>query len=103
MDNKAKIYIAGPISNNPEYKKHFDRVERELNRLDYIVLNPSILPKGLTQEEYMRICIPMLNIADSVYMLKGWEDSVGARIEHALAKQANKTIWYEDCINKELI
>lgn len=95
VDNN-KIYIAGPITNNPNFKKQFDRVERELTRLGYIVLNPSILPKGLTQEEYMRICIPMLNVCDTIYMLKGWEESVEANIEHALAKQANKVIMYEE-------
>lgn len=90
-----KVYIAGRISGYEEFKEHFARVEEELTSLGHTVLNPAVLPKGLTQEEYMRICIPMLNICDSVYMLKGWENSVGAKIEHSLSNQANKTIYYE--------
>ena len=58
-------------------------------------LNPSVLPAGLTQEEYMKICIQMLHICDTIYMLEGWEKSVGAKIEHSLAVQAGKPIIYE--------
>ncbi len=93
---KNKVYIAGRISNYPQFKEHFKRVENDLKKVqDVIVLNPAILPPELTQEEYMRICIPMLNICDSIFMLEGWENSVGASIEHALAKQAGKRIIYE--------
>ena len=67
-----------------------------MKELGHTVLNPAILPEGLSQEEYMRICIPMLNIADSIYMLTGWEKSVGAKIEHSLACQADKKIYYEN-------
>lgn len=90
-----KTYIAGRISNYEGYKEHFQREEEKLKEKGHIVLNPAVLPKGLSQEEYMRICIPMLNIADSIYMLKGWESSVGAKIEHSLAVQARKNIYYE--------
>ena len=90
-----KIYIAGRISNYPKFKSHFRRAEEKLQKEGYITLNPAILPAGLEQEEYMRICIPMLNICSHVYMLEGWESSVGATIEHSLAKQAGKVIIYE--------
>lgn len=90
-----KIYIAGRITGYEKYKEHFARAESQLTYSGHIVLNPATLPPGLTEEEYMRICIPMLNICNSIYMLKGWESSVGAKIEHALASQANKAIYYE--------
>lgn len=91
----SKIYIAGRISNYPEYKEHFQRAEEYLRKQNCIVLNPAMFPAGLTQEEYMRACIPMLQISDSIYMLEGWEQSVGATIEHDLALQAKKAILYE--------
>ena len=90
-----KIYIAGPITGIEDYKGKFEEAEERLGKLGGIVLNPAVLPAGLTQEEYMRICIPMLNICDTIYMLSGWEKSVGAKIEHSLAVQAGKTIIYE--------
>lgn len=90
-----KIYIAGRISGYEGYKEHFTKVEKALKNEGFVVLNPSILPGGLTQEEYMRICIPMLNICKGIYMLEGWETSVGAKIEHSLAVQAGKEVFYE--------
>ena len=90
-----KVYIAGRITGYEGYKEHFAREEERLEKIGHTVLNPAILPKGLTQEEYMRICIPMLNICEIVYMLEGWETSVGATIEYQLARQANKTIHFE--------
>ena len=93
--NDKKIYIAGRITGYPEFKKHFGEAEKWLKGLGYIVLNPATLPAGLTQEEYMRICVPMLQICKEVYMLDGWEKSVGATIEHKLAVQANKKIRIE--------
>ncbi|PSM52773.1 DUF4406 domain-containing protein [Campylobacter blaseri] len=91
-----RIYIAGAISNNPHFKEEFALAQRYLLNKGYVVLNPAILPKGLSQEEYMRICIPMLNIADTVYFLKGWKKSTGAKIEHALALQAGKRVLYQE-------
>jgi hypothetical protein len=44
----------------------------------HIVLNPARLPDGLTQGEYMDICLAMLRCADAIYMLEGWEHSAGA-------------------------
>lgn len=91
-----KIYIAGRISGYDKFKEHFRDAEKKLKDEGYTVLNPAELPSGLTQEEYMRICIPMLHIADAIYMLYGWETSVGANIEYQLAKQAKKKILFEE-------
>ncbi|WP_432704347.1 DUF4406 domain-containing protein [Escherichia coli] len=54
-----------------------------------IVLNPAVLPDGLSQQQYMSICIPMLMCADVIYLLEGWEDSAGARAEYAMALKLN--------------
>lgn len=90
-----KIYVAGRISNYEGFREHFKREEKRLKEHGHTILNPAVLPPGLTQEEYMRICIPMLNICEAIYMLEGWETSVGANIEYQLAKQANKEIYFE--------
>lgn len=91
-----KVYIAGRISGYEGYKEHFKREQLKLEADGHVVLNPAELPKGLNQEEYMRICISMLYVCDCIYMLAGWEFSVGATIEHGLANQANKLVVYEE-------
>ena len=61
LDNVKKIYISGKISGNPDFSEHFGKVEEKLNSLGYIVLNPASMPYGLTQKEYMRLSISMLD------------------------------------------
>ncbi len=91
-----KVYIAGRITGYDNYKEHFKKAQNRLEADGHVVLNPAELPKGLSQEEYMRICISMLYVCDCIYMLTGWEQSLGASIEYNLAKQANKLIIEEE-------
>ena len=59
-------------------------------------LNPlDIAPKGLTWKEYMQIDLRALCLCNSIYMMKGWENSRGARLEHWFAKRIGKTIYYQ--------
>ncbi|MGV3000765.1 DUF4406 domain-containing protein [Vibrio sp. E150_018] len=91
-----KIYIAGPMSGMPEFNKPaFISKASELAQEGYIVLNPAVLPDGMSWEEYMYICIPMLSVADEIYMLKGWTESKGATIEHHEALAQGKSVIYE--------
>lgn len=76
-----KIYIAGKISGNPTYKTDFERPAIKLEAEGHIVLNPAALPEGMRQEDYMRICFAMIDVADKVYLLPGWYCSEGARLE----------------------
>lgn len=88
-----KIYIAGPISGDPDYKEKFAAVATYLTAgTGDRVLNPATLPEGMTPAQYMQICVPMLLAADRVVFLPGWEGSKGAQIEHALALYVNAEI-----------
>lgn len=91
---KKKVYISGPISNNSFYKEEFDKVERDLKDLNHIVLNPTILPLGLSQASYMRLSMAMIDCCDTVCMLPGWENSDGANAEYLYAKKCDKEIIY---------
>ena len=86
-----KIYISGAITNNPNYKEDFERAEDYLQR-EYpsaYIINPalvnSFLPKSTTYEEYMKMCFCMLDMADSVYFINGWEDSKGCLMEYGFS------------------
>lgn len=90
------IYLAGPMTGIPEFNKPaFNAKAEELQQEGYIVLNPAALPNGLKWEEYMYICIPMLSVAEEIYMLKGWENSKGALIEHKEAWAQGMDVIYE--------
>jgi len=91
----VKIYIAGKITNYPDHKKHFLEAEQALTSLGHKVINPSVLPEGFEQQEYMHICYSMIDVCDGVYMLDNWRDSVGAGKEHEYAKVNKKAVIYQ--------
>ena len=96
-----KIYISGAITNNHDYKEDFERAEDYLQR-EYPsadIINPalvnSFLPKSTTYEEYMKMSFCMLDMCDSIYMIKGWEKSCGANREYGYALAKDMIIMYE--------
>lgn len=87
------IYIAGPISNCLNtYQKAFYDAAQPLRDAGHSVLDPSMLPPGLTQGPYMQICLSMVAVADELVMLPGREQSEGSYIEFLFAKKSGKTI-----------
>lgn len=90
-----KIYIAGKITDNPDYKQHFAEAEKRLTEAGHTAMNPTCLPLGFDYEDYMRICFAMIDVCDAVYMLNNWEDSPGAIREYEYAKGKGKEIMFE--------
>ncbi|EPG9672815.1 DUF4406 domain-containing protein [Citrobacter freundii] len=92
-----KIYIAGPMSGLVEFNRPaFMFTAAKLTGRGHTALNPAILPDGLSQAEYMDICLAMLRCADVIYLLKGWEYSPGARAEKALAEKLELQVIYQE-------
>lgn len=86
----AKVFISGKIAGDPNYKEKFADVQKYLEAEGYIVLNPSMLPQGLTNEEYMRICFAMIDTADAVAFIEGYDDSPGSMLELEYCKYTRK-------------
>ena len=90
-----KIYIAGKITGEPNYKEKFDITATSLEAQGHIVLNPAELPEGMLPADYMRICFAMIDTADAIYLLKGWYSSSCASIERNYAMYTGKSILTE--------
>lgn len=88
------IYIAGPITGHLNYRTKFKKAERRLMAMGHIVINPSYLPNGL--KEYMPICKAMIDQADAIFFLHGFETSIGSMEEYDYAKINKMAIFFED-------
>lgn len=82
MERKKVVYISGPITGVKNYWEAFEKAEEMLESLGYIALTPSRLPQGMTNAQYTRINMAMIDSADTVVFLPGWEDSTDARLEY---------------------
>ena len=92
-----RIYIAGKITNDPNYQRKFADAERKLLEWKTVdVINPAkigaTLPE-LRHEEYMKISFALIDMADTVLFLDGWEESCGASQEMGYAIATGKEIW----------
>jgi hypothetical protein len=100
-ENKLKVYISGPISGATNYPSSFENAAEYLRHLGYDVVDPSTIDppsekiKGTTWNYYMREGIKRLMDCDRLYMLEGWENSEGARLENMIAKQLHISCLYE--------
>lgn len=91
------IYIAGPMSGLPESNRPaFYAAAAKINSIEgFTAVNPAVLPASLPDKAYLPICTAMIEAADGVYMLDGWEKSAGAKAERAYAKRQGKAIVFE--------
>lgn len=85
-----KVYIAGKITGDENYRTEFAEAEEKLRGMGHIPLNPAALPEGLEKADYMRICLAMLDSADAIAPLLSWTRSDGAAIEMSLARYTGK-------------
>lgn len=98
MENiKEAVFISGPMSDLPDFgRTNFKIAESELRERGYKqILNPAVLPLGMARERYLPITLAMLEATDTIYMLKGWEYSGGARLEYDYALYQGKTVLRE--------
>lgn len=103
---KEVLYISGKITDETK-RKEAQNLERfidkgvELTDQGYSVIIPENYHRigekaNWTWRQFMRHDLILLDKADGIYMMQGWKESRGARIEHRYAKLKKKAIIYED-------
>ena len=95
-----KIYISGAITKNEKAEAQFERAEKWLKENGHQPINPLKVGKPLNEilshEEYMKLSFTLIDIADGVYLLDGWQGSEGAKAELSYAKAIGKAIKFEN-------
>lgn len=96
------VYIAGPMTGLPENNRPaFYSAAALIRATGRTALNPATLPDDLPDRAYLPICIAMLEQADAIYLLEGWEKSVGARAERLYARRQGKLEIFERDVKRK--
>ena len=105
-----EIYIAGPMTGYPEFNfPAFFAAQRRLEAAGWLVHNPAAkdsehdlgesaitgdakkaIADGFNFREAFAWDMDKIVHGDGIYMLKGWEQSPGARAEHSVATVMQK-------------
>ena len=99
----TKIYIAGKITGDPNYKAKFEEAENFYKKKGYTVLTPTWMPTGMQPADYMRICFAMIDTADVVAFMPGYETSPGAQLELQYCLYTDKSVRLPECKHPVLI
>lgn len=93
-----RIYLAGKITGDADYKAKFRKATAVLESMDWnywFIVNPTIECKEhWSWLRCMVKCLFLLKGCKWVAMLPDWKESRGARIEHRVAQWLGKDIIY---------
>lgn len=97
--SEVRIYISGPIDHHDinERKSAFSDAQLALEREGFEPVNPfnNGLPETAHWRQHMKADLQLLLTCGYIYMLRGWEQSKGAKLEFDVATSCGLTVIYE--------
>lgn len=90
-----KVYIAGAITNNPDYEKQFSEMEQFMIKQGHAVINP-VKNLGFDYKDYIDMGLCELMKCEAIYLMKGWKNSPGARLEKQYAETVGLQVFDEE-------
>ena len=81
-----KIYIAGPMTGLPDYNRAaFYLASDNLKEQGHSPKHTAWMVDGLDRTDYMRNSIQLMLTCEAIYLLSGWENSLGSKVEKSIA------------------
>jgi hypothetical protein len=105
LQDKSMIYIAGPIAGTNDFHERFNSACLELVQLGYTPISPlevNGIDPGCREEtsearvRYLKADIRALMSCSGIYLLRGWENSRGARLEKLIADGLDMLVLYQE-------
>lgn len=89
-------YLAGPMTGLPAMNyPAFHAAAAQLRSAGHQVENPAENEPCDSWLAYMRLSLTQIARSDELFMLRGWEKSKGATLEHDIAKALGMPIAYQ--------
>lgn len=97
MEKKPRIYVAGPMRGYPKFNyPKFNDYTESLRSVGWDVVNPVEISAGYGTPEQINadpallaavteVELDTIKTCDAIYLLDGWQNSEGARMELATA------------------
>jgi nucleoside 2-deoxyribosyltransferase len=89
---KTRIYLSGPISNNPTWREDFAKAKKRISKCgfkDCVVVSPADIDMGDDEYDWsacMRKCIAVMAGCDKVVVLQDGDASIGRSVEITIAQ-----------------
>lgn len=99
IDRGLRVYIAGKITDDPNYKPKFRAAQAEWAAAGFDAVAPldNGLPEDAEYEDQMSACFALLATCDAVVLLPDWIDSPGAKRELIRAHELRmRVLFHED-------
>lgn len=90
-----RIFISGPIKNDPDHEQKFEKMEKIINELGHSPFNPCWMKVDNSWRRHNLIAIDKAAIeqCDAVIFMKNWEAAGGCMLEMQHAMNCNKAIF----------
>ena len=91
-----KIYIAGKITGDKDYRTKFLKAEEKIRNMGHSVMNPAWILESpeFDWEDYMKVSGAMQKVCNAVLLLPDWKQSRGAKKEYESAMYLGQPVYF---------